>query len=377
MAEDKKPAIRFKGFMEEWEERKLGEEVEITMGQSPDGSTYSNTPSNYILVQGNADLQDGWVKPRVWTTQVTKKAEAGDLIMSVRAPAGAMGKTAYSAVIGRGVAAIKGNEFIYQNLVKMNENGYWKKLSCGSTFESLNSDNIYNAEIHVPKKDEQNQIGAFFRNLDHLIALHQRKYEKLQNVKKSMLEKMFPKNGENVPEIRFKGFTNDWKQHKLGDEATEMVAGGDVNNDLVLKEGRYPIIANALTNNGIIGYYENEYRIKAPAVIVTGRGNVGHAKVINVNFTPIVRLISIKSEHEVDFLEKAINTLQIVVESTGVPQLTVPQLAKYVLFFPKTIAEEKLIGLFFYRLDHLITLQKHKLEKLQNIKKACLEKMFV
>jgi len=169
-----RPEIRFRGFTDAWEQRKLGDTVQITMGQSPDGSTYSDVPSDYILVQGNADLQNGWVTPRVWTTQVTKKAEAGDLIMSVRAPAGAMGKTAYNAVIGRGVVAIKGNEFIYQLLVKMNSNGYWKVLSCGSTFESLNSDNIKNAEVIVPKQDEQVAIGHYFRNFDNLITLHQR-----------------------------------------------------------------------------------------------------------------------------------------------------------------------------------------------------------
>ena len=145
------------------------------MGQSPDGCTYSDEPSDYILVQGNADLQNGWVCPRIWTTQITKKADAGDLIMSVRAPAGAMGKTAYNAVIGRGVAAIKGNEFIYQLLVKMDMDGFWKTLSCGSTFESLNSDNIKNAEVKVPTTAEQVQIGDFFRHLDNLITLHQRK----------------------------------------------------------------------------------------------------------------------------------------------------------------------------------------------------------
>ena len=94
--------------------------------------------------------------------------------MSVRAPAGAMGKTAYNAVIGRGVAAIKGNEFIYQLLVKMDMDGFWKTLSCGSTFESLNSDNIKNAEVKVPTTAEQVQIGDFFRHLDNLITLHQR-----------------------------------------------------------------------------------------------------------------------------------------------------------------------------------------------------------
>ena len=144
------------------------------MGQSPDGSTYSDEPSDYILVQGNADSQNGWVCPRIWTTQITKKADAGDLIMSVRAPAGAMGKTAYNAVIGRGVAAIKGNEFIYQLLVKMDADGFWKTLSCGSTFESLNSDNIKNAEVKIPTTAEQIKIGGYFQQLDNLITLHQR-----------------------------------------------------------------------------------------------------------------------------------------------------------------------------------------------------------
>lgn len=185
------PEIRFSGFTEAWEQRKLGDVVQITMGQSPDGSTYSDIPSNYILVQGNADLEDGWVKPRVWTTQITKQADVGDLIMSVRAPAGAMGKTAYNAVIGRGVAAIKGNEFIYQLLVKMDKEGYWKKDSTGSTFESLNSESIKNAEIKFPSSEEQKKIGAYFNNLDYLITLHQREVEKLQNIKKSCLEKMF------------------------------------------------------------------------------------------------------------------------------------------------------------------------------------------
>ena len=171
------PEIRFNGFTDDWEQRKLGDVVQITMGQSPDGSTYSDEPSDYILVQGNADLQNGWVCPRIWTTQITKKADAGDLIMSVRAPAGAMGKTAYNAVIGRGVAAIKGNEFIYQLLVKMDTDGFWKTLSCGSTFESLNSDNIKNAEAKVPTAAEQIKIGAFFQYLDNLITLHQRKLE--------------------------------------------------------------------------------------------------------------------------------------------------------------------------------------------------------
>ncbi|WP_444240423.1 restriction endonuclease subunit S [Eshraghiella crossota] len=163
--------------VEAWEQRKLGEMCQITMGQSPDGSTYSEESSDYILVQGNADLKDGWVYPRIWTTQKTKTAQAGDLIMSVRAPAGAMGKTAYDVVLGRGVAGIKGNEFVYQSLVKMDSDGYWKKMATGSTFESINSDVVKNAEMIVPQDiEEQAKIGTYFSTLDHLITLHRRKY---------------------------------------------------------------------------------------------------------------------------------------------------------------------------------------------------------
>ena len=179
-----------------WEQRKLGEMCQITMGQSPDGSTYSEEPSDYILVQGNADLKDGWVYPRIWTTQKTKTAQAGDLIMSVRAPAGAMGKTAYDVVLGRGVAGIKGNEFVYQSLVKMDSDGYWKKMAAGSTFESINSDVVKNAEMIVPQDiEEQEKIGVYFKQLDTLITLHQQKYICTKNIIKQIKIRLFIKKG--------------------------------------------------------------------------------------------------------------------------------------------------------------------------------------
>lgn len=187
-----KPEIRFAGFTADWEQRKLGDICQITMGQSPDGSTYSDEPSDYILVQGNADLKDGWVNPRIWTTQKTKTAQAGDLIMSVRAPAGAMGKTAFDVVLGRGVAGIRGNEFVYQSLVKMDSDGYWKKMAAGSTFESINSDAVKSAEMIVPQDmEEQEKIGSYFIQLDALITLHQCELEKLENMKSACMKKMF------------------------------------------------------------------------------------------------------------------------------------------------------------------------------------------
>ena len=123
----------------------------------------------------------------------------------------------------------------------------------------------------IPDVAEQEKIGEYFLAIDRLITLHQRKYDKLTKVKKAMLEKMFPENGSPYPEIRFKGFTDAWEQRKLGDIASDMVAGGDIDKDLILAEGQYPVIANALTGDGIVGYYDKEYRVNAPAVTVTGR----------------------------------------------------------------------------------------------------------
>ncbi|WP_420062625.1 restriction endonuclease subunit S [Leuconostoc lactis] len=187
----KVPELRFSGFADDWEERKLGDEVRIVMGQSPNSENYTDDPNDYILVQGNADMKNGRVFPRVWTTQVTKQAEKDDLILSVRAPVGDIGKTAYDVVIGRGVAAIKGNEFIFQNLGKMKSDGYWTRYSTGSTFESINSTDIKEAIISVPAIEEQNKIGSFFKQLDNTIALHQRKLDLLKEQKKGYLQKMF------------------------------------------------------------------------------------------------------------------------------------------------------------------------------------------
>ena len=147
------------------------------MGQSPDGANYTDNPKDHILVQGNADMKEHRVCPRVWTTQVTKTAEPGDIILSVRAPVGEVGKTDYDVVLGRGVSGIRGNDFIYHSLIRMNEIGYWSSLSTGSTFDSINSNDISNAVIAVPSQSEQEKIGCFLTRIDDLLSLHQRKQQ--------------------------------------------------------------------------------------------------------------------------------------------------------------------------------------------------------
>ena len=388
------PAIRFKGFSDAWEQRKLGDVVQITMGQSPDGSTYSDEPSDYILVQGNADLQNGWVCPRIWTTQITKKADAGDLIMSVRAPAGAMGKTAYNAVIGRGVAAIKGNEFIYQLLVKMDADGFWKTLSCGSTFESLNSDNIKNAEVKIPTTAEQIKIGGYFQKLDNLITLHQRKFEKLTNVKKSMLEKMFPQNGSSYPEIRFKGFTDPWEQRKVGDLLIER-------NQQAPMSDEYPLMA-FIANEGVAPKGERYDR----SALVTDTvnklykktekgdfiyssnnletGSIGLNKYGKACISPVYSIFEPTGIADSDFLGRRlvrkdfINAMVKWRQGVIYGQWRIHESDFLKIEIPvPSVEEQRKIGAYLDQLDNLITLHQRELEKLQNIKKSMLEKMFV
>ena len=385
-----KPAIRFAGFKDAWEQRKLGEEVEITMGQSPNGSTYREAPAEYILVQGNADLKDGWVFPRVWTTQKTKTAEAGDLIMSVRAPAGAMGKTAYSVVLGRGVAAIKGNEFIFQALVKMDSDGYWKKLAAGSTFESINSDTVSNAVISIPQQDdEQRKIGDLFESIDNLITLHQREYTKLVNIKASMLEKMFPKDGSAYPEVRFSGFTDAWEQRKLGDcfdERNESMPDGE--------------LISVTINDGIRKFSElgrhdnsNDDKSKYKKVCVGDiaynsmrmwQGASGYSPyegIVSPAYTvlsPKTGVVSRCLAYQFK-LPEMIHTFQV--NSQGITSdnwnLKYPAFSEIDITVATQVKEQELIASFFTNLDNLITLHQRKLEKLQNIKKSMLEKMFV
>ena len=361
------------------------------MGQSPDGSTYSQIPSDYILVQGNADLKDGWVYPRIWTTQKTKMAEAGDLIMSVRAPAGTMGKTYYDVVIGRGVAGIKGSEFIYQALVKMDSNGYWKILASGSTFESINSDVVNGAELMVTENiDEQNKIGYYLASIDHLITLHQRKLEKFKIIKKSMLENLFPQNGEKTPKIRFSGFTKDWEQRKLGEMVefyngdrssrypndSDMVFDGIpfINaGDLVL--GRVKLD----TTNKITEEKYNQLsgaKIQCGDIIYCLRGTLGkNAFVDNFDIGTIasslvdIRPQKIVGKYLFQVLNSDIEYSQRILNDEGAaqPNLSAKNLYLFDIPIPRD-AEQIKIAEYLELLDHLITL--HQLEPFQLIFKA-------
>ena len=268
----------------------------------------------------------------------------------------------------------------YYFATKLPDRELGKLISSGARMDGLLNigyNEFMGIQMLFPSVEEQKQISNYFRSLDHLITLHQQKITLLTKLKKTMLEKMFPKKGSVIPEFRFNGFANAWEQRKLGDEAEEILAGGDIDKEKAVDDGVYPIYANALTNDGIVGYYDDFYRVKAPAVTVTGRGEVGRARARMIDFTPVVRLLAVRSNHDCYFLENAINNHKVVVESTGVPQLTVPQLSSYDICFPKDIVEERKIGTYFNQLDHLITLHQRKLDMLKKLKSACLSEMFI
>ena len=178
----------------------------------------------------------------------------------------------------------------------------------------------------------------------------------------------------NIPKIRFNNFEDFWEEDRIAD-IVKISAGGDVDKLKLKESGKYPVIANALTNKGIVGFYD-DYKVKAPAVTVTGRGDVGYAVARHENFTPIVRLLTLQSENiDVDYLENQINSMRILNESTGVPQLTAPQLGSYKVYHPE-IEEQSAIGTLFRTLDDLLASYKDNLANYQSLKATMLSKMF-
>ena len=177
-----------------------------------------------------------------------------------------------------------------------------------------------------------------------------------------------------VPRIRFNRFDSVWEEARVAD-IVKISAGGDVDKERLKQSGKYPVIANALTNKGIVGFYD-DYKVKAPAVTVTGRGDVGFAVARHENFTPVVRLLTLQSENiDVDYLENQINSMKILNESTGVPQLTAPQLGNYKVYHPE-IDEQTAIGSLFRTLDDLLASYKDNLANYQFLKATMLSKMF-
>ena len=386
MSSELKPKIRFKGFTDDWEQRKLKEMTLYKNGTGHEDKQSSN--GRYELINLNSVSIDGGLKSSgKFIDDSNETLKKNDLVM-------VLSDVGHGDLLGRVALIPTNNKFVLnQRVALLRPNGtinprflftcinagqnYFKMNGAGSSQLNISREVVEKFEPFVPKKEEQQKISTIFESLDNLITLHQRKCDKLIELKKSLLEKMFPQNNSVIPEIRFKGFTDDWEQRKLGDECFELMAGGDIDKTRSVNNGKYPIYANALTNEGIVGYYNDSYRVKSPAVTITGRGEIGYAMARNTDFTPVVRLISLRSKHNNYFLANAINLLSVVSESTGGPQLTIPQVEKFDIYFPKKINEEIKLGRLFNEIDNLITLYQRKHDKLNKIKQSLLNDMFV
>lgn len=377
------PQIRFQNFEDEWINQILGKTVEIIMGQSPDSKNYTDNPNDYVLVQGNADMQNGRVVPRVWTTQITKLAEKGDLILSVRAPVGDIGKTDYNVVLGRGVAAIKGNEFLFQLLTKMKQSHYWSKFSTGSTFESINSNDIKSAEIYLPSVEEQSAIGSLFRILDDLMASYKDNLANYQSLKATMLSRMFPKAGQNVPEIRLDGFEGEW-ENKILSEVTNITMGQspksenytDNPNDYILVQGNADIKDKQVVPR--LWTTEVTKIAEIGDIILTVRAPVGDIGKTDYNVVIGRGVAAIKGN---DFIFYTLEKMKITgfwnKFSTGstFESISSNDIKEAIIQIP-TLPEQQAIGAYFSNLDNLITTHQEKISQFETLKKKLLKDMF-
>ena len=385
------PAIRFAGFTDPWEQRKLGDVTEVTSGQSPNGANYTDNPADHILVQGNADLKNHWVVPRVWTTEVTKTATPDDLIFSVRAPVGEIGRTAFPVVIGRGVASIRGGDYLYAYLEHLGESGYWSSVSAGSTFDAIGGDELRATAIWLPNNGEQRKIGAFFQQLDNLITLHQRKHDKLTTLKKSMLEKMFPKEGADIPEIRFAGFTDPWEQRKLKDVAETYSGGTPSIGNSEFYEGDIPFIRSAeigglktelsLSNQGLSNSSARMVDVGDVLYALYGAtsGEVAISNIkgaINQAILAILPNVGIDNMYLANWLRREKQNIIGTYLQGGQGNLSGAIVKD--LDIPVPCSDEQVrIGALFASLDNLITLHQRQLDSLKKVKRSCLDKMFV
>ena len=407
---EKKPALRFKGFTDPWEQRKISELAEKTYG----GGT--PTTSNEAFWNGNipwiqsSDIVDGklmGVEPRKYITQTGLNSSATQLVP----------KNSIAIITRVGVGKLAYMPFSYStsqdflSLSKLNTEPFFTVYACykklqselntvqGTSIKGITKDELLAKTISVPVYSEQKQIGSFFAQLDTLITLHQRKYEKLVNIKKSMLDKMFPKNGASVPEIRFKGFTDPWEQRKLGELSRSFEYGLNAaakeydgqNKYLRITDiddtSRQFVSADITSPDANLAEADN-YRLSDGDVLFARTGaSVGKTYLYKksdglVYFAGFLIRAKIKESVSAGFIFQ--NTLTrsyeryiaITSQRSGQPGVNAQEYAEYQLMLPELFEQEKIAKLL-EALDTLITLHQRKLEKLQNIKKSCLEKMFV
>ena len=405
---NKTPAVRFIGFAEDWEQRKLGDLGTITTGSTPSTAIpdyYSDdgivwvTPTDIcenITFESARKLSD-------LGQQVGRVVPKNTILVTCIASIGKNTMLGNTGSFNQQINGLTPNENECDPYFLLTESALWsakmKSSAAAGTMQIVNRTEFSELKTWLPSLIEQQAISDFFRQLDHLITLHKRKYDKLTNVKKSMLEKMFPKNGSNVPEIRFKGFTDAWEQRKLGEVGkTYSGLSGKTKDDFGHGEAKFVTYMNVFSNSvclpnmtEAVEIDDKQNKVLFGDVLFTtssetpeevGMSSVWLENAENIylnsfcfgyrptkEFNPYYLAYMLRSpsiREKITFLAQGISRYNISKNKMMDIEIPIP-----------SIVEQKQIGEHFRTLDSLITLHHRKLEKLEQIKQAMLHKMFV
>lgn len=411
----KKPKIRFKGFNDDWEQRKLGDVANIVGGGTPntnkvdywDGDIDWYTPAEigdviYIDSSKRKITEDGL------NNSSAKMLPVGSVLFTSRAGIGKMAILRKKACTNQGFQSIipHSNEldsyFIFSRSEELKR--YGEVVGAGSTFVEVSGKQMSLMDLMIPSMiDEQIKIGDYFRKLDQLITLHQRKCDEIKKLKKYMLQNMFPQNDEKVPKIRFDGFTDDWEQRKLSEIATMHARIGwqNLRTSEFLENGDYMLITGTDFVDGSINYstcyfvnkerYEQDknIQIKNGSILITKDGTLGKVALVQGLSMPAtlnagIFNIEIKNELEIDnkylfqYLKAPFLLDYVKKRATGgtIKHLNQNILVNFPVLTPQKLEQTK-IGQYFSNLDNLITLHQRKCDELKNMKKFMLQNMFV
>lgn len=405
MNKTKKPRIRFKGFTDDWEQRKVGDLCYMKGRIGWQGLKSSDFISKGPYCVTGTDFYNGkiqWekcyhVSEARYNMDPYIQLKPGDLLITKD---GTIGKLAFidnlpgKACLNSHLLVIRPNEpaelsniYLFQVFSSELFLAYYTQSGTGSTMKSLSQGVISNFKISLPCIDEQKKIGDYLKNVDDLITLHQRKCEKLKIIKKSMIENCFPKNGQKVPKIRFSGFTGDWEQRKLGDIAT-FINGRAYSQTELLDEGKYRVlrVGNFYTNDS--WYYSN---IELPERYYANDGDLlytwsatfgphiwhGEKVIYHYHIWKIELANTGKKHFMVQLLDRDKEALLAGHNGSTMIHITKSGMEQKHVMIPVDATEQDKIGVFFTYLDKTITLHQRKLEKLKKIKKSMLERMFV
>ena len=416
-----KPKVRFAGFTEDWEQRKLGDlagflpnntfsRAELSENGRIQNIHYGDVLIKFGEVLDVANEQLPFVAKTKKINKISElKLENGDIVFADAAEDKTVGKCTelfniIDKIVISGLHTIPCRPQIAFATAYL---GYFFNSPCyrtqllplmqGIKVLSLSKTALLQTDIFYPKdQSEQARICTFFRHLDRLITLHQRKRGRLENIKKAMLEKMFPKNGADVPEVRFAGFTEAWEQRKLGEIAEKTFGGGTPStSNPDFWSGKIPWIQSSdLTEDNLFDVKPRKFisklAIKSSAskiipknsIAIIVRVGVGKLALLPFQYSTSQDFLSIAGLNidglfaSYSIYKKLKKDLPLV-QGTSIKGITKEELLGKVLLIPIKKSEQARIGTFFRQLDRLVTLHQRKVALLQNIKKACLEKMFV